>query len=148
MAEDNPKIHEGGRFCKGNHVGRPFPKGVSGNPNGRPKGDVCLTTLIKRKLKEMATVTDKSGQKRLIKYGDLMAESLIQNAIKGNGTAIKEILARIDGPIPTELTGADGAPLFPNKPDLSGYTTEELKQLQAIHESAESRRDNGGTGEA
>ena len=70
----------------------PWKPGESGNPKGRPKGFISVTSAIKRMLKEIAP---NDSKERL--YGNLLAESLIVNAIKGNGPAIKEIMNRVDG---------------------------------------------------
>ncbi len=81
---------------------KPFKPGESGNPKGKKPGTLNITTIIKKKLKEVAP-TDKAGRK----YINLLAESLILNAMKGNGTAIKSILDRVDGVVAEEqnLTG-------------------------------------------
>ena len=50
-----------------------------------------------------------------------------------------------NAPEKKELTGKDGAPLFPED-DLAGYTDEELRAMRAIHEAAESRRGKEGAG--
>lgn len=54
-----------------------------------------------------------------------------------------------DAPVKTEHTGKDGGPIVTKQegPDLSGYTTEELLEMQAIHERANARRDQEGTSE-
>jgi len=72
---------------------RGWQKGQSGNPKGRPKGDICLTTHIKRVLAEVCEDPKADGRT----YAELFARALIANAIKGNGPAIKEILNRVDG---------------------------------------------------
>lgn len=72
--------------------------GQSGNPKGKKPGTLSVTTILKKKLKEAAP-KDKEGRK----YINLLAESLILNAMKGNGTAIKEVLNRVDGIVKDEL---------------------------------------------
>jgi phage terminase small subunit len=54
-----------------------------------------------------------------------------------------------DAPVKTEHTGKDGGPIVTKQegPDLSGYTTEELLEMQAIHERANARRDSDRTSE-
>jgi hypothetical protein len=70
---------ERGRFLPGN----------SGNtPGGRPKGSVSITRLMREALEE-------SGEKEAKR----LAKAILRNAAKGNSTAIKEVLDRIDGPV-------------------------------------------------
>jgi hypothetical protein len=46
-----------------------------------------------------------------------------------------------------EITGKDGGPIqTEQKTDLSNYTTDELMQIRTIHEAAEQRRSQQGTG--
>jgi len=82
-----------------------FAKGHSGNLNGRGKGTVNLMSAVKRLLREPCP-RDKERRR----YADLMAESLCINFIKGNGTVIKELLGRLEGPLAEVLegTGAKG----------------------------------------
>ncbi len=84
---------------------RPWKPGQSGNPAGRKRGSVSITSAIKRVLSEPLP---KDEKRRLV---DLFAADLVEAARKGNGTAIREILARIDGPIATVHEGGD-----PDKP--------------------------------
>lgn len=83
-------------------------KGQSGNPKGRKPGSINITNIIKRKLKEVAP-----GDPKGRKYLELVAESLILNTIKGNGTAIKQIMDRVDGVIADkhEHSGPNGGPI-------------------------------------
>jgi len=75
---------------------RPWKPGESGNPKGRGKGRVNLTTAIKRILLEV----DPNDPERRTR-ADELARAIIDLAAKGNGPAIREVFARIDGPIPT-----------------------------------------------
>jgi len=74
--------------------GNPNPnwvKGVSGNPNGRPKGTFSFIPLLKKALKERYLNTDK-------KTAEVVVERLIDEAIKqGNVKAMQELMDRIDG---------------------------------------------------
>ncbi len=76
---------------------KPFKPGQSGNPAGKKRGTISIASHIKRKLKEIA-----ESDKEQRKYIDILAESLIINAIKGNGTAIREVLNRVDGLVQPE----------------------------------------------
>jgi len=82
-------------------VGVPFVKGQSGNPLGRPKDSFSITRLIREALEAQ----DEKQAKQL-------AQALILNAAKGNGTAIKEIMSRIDGVIPTKTDHTNNGEAF------------------------------------
>jgi len=71
--------------------GRPFKKGQSGNPKGRPKGSISITTEIKKKLKELP-----EGQKRT--YLELLIARILKMAVvDGNDKMIKSIWNYVDG---------------------------------------------------
>jgi len=69
-----------------------FPKGVSGNPNGRPPGSgLSLTTEIKRKLAEVPNGSKASNIEMLI-------DKIFSMALKEkNEQIIKQIWAYVDG---------------------------------------------------
>ena len=84
----------------------PWTPGTSGNPRGRRRGSVNITSAMKRVLRE---VVAEHPEKRT--RAEELARALIDLAATGNTQAIKEILARVDGPVPTVLEGGD-----PEKP--------------------------------
>lgn len=99
---------------EGNNHGRPLPpterrwkKGVSGNPQGRPKKQDSLTNLLKE---EIAKICPADREKRTWK--ELIVRATLQLAMKGNATALKEVWERLDGKtLQTEklqLGGTDG----------------------------------------
>lgn len=57
-------------------------KGVSGNPNGRPKKGATLADLLDQRLDKAAFV-----------------DAVIALALKGNARCIAEIFQRLDGPV-------------------------------------------------
>lgn len=76
------------RDAKGRWVkGRPNPRG------GRPKGSYSLVRLWKEKLSK-----DPDRAERL-------AEAILRAAEEGNGTAIKQVLDRLDGPVTEKTEG-------------------------------------------
>ena len=79
-------------------IGRPFPKGKSGNPNGRPRGSMGLTTLLRVLLKELPEGGDKT-------YAELVAKRLILNAMAGKEKSIGMLLDRADGKVAEEWKG-------------------------------------------
>jgi hypothetical protein len=75
-----------------------FTKGKSGNPGGRPKAEVCLTTLLRAALAEK-DVDGKRTKARAV------VDALLAEAIDGNAKAIEQVFDRIDGilqPVKTE----------------------------------------------
>ena len=73
-------------------VGRPWEKGQSGNPAGRPPGSVSITAEIKRKLQEVPEGQQKS-------YLELLINRILKQAVvDGNEQMIKQIWSYIDGP--------------------------------------------------
>lgn len=72
-----------------------FPKGVSGNPNGRPKREWTWAGLIEDAMEEQ----DETG----IPYKKTVTRKLRQLAKAGDITAIKEVMNRMDG-MPTQQT--------------------------------------------
>ncbi len=70
-----------GRIQPGEVVGRPFPKGVSGNPGGRYQTDHQLITALE-------AAVDK----------DALADKVVELAMAGDVTLIKYIYDRLAGP--------------------------------------------------
>src|SRR5271166_462027 len=69
---------------------RPWVKGVSGNPGGRPKTKP-LTSEIERLLEQKAP----KGKGRT--WAAVIAEGLVKRAAKGDVRAIAEIANRVEG---------------------------------------------------
>jgi hypothetical protein len=67
---------------------KPFPKGVSGNPSGRPKN--VLSKAIRKKLEEVEEGHDKSVAERI-------TDKLAELALSGNIEAIKLLGDRSEG---------------------------------------------------
>lgn len=70
---------------------KPWPKGVSGNPAGRPKG-LTLTDCYRRALSRPAP-GDADGRT----MADLLAEAIVQKATEGDVAAAREIADRLEG---------------------------------------------------
>ncbi len=86
---------------------KPFPKGVSGNPGGRPK-KLPVTDVILRKLDQKCT-QDKAGRT----WAELIVVALLGRAVKGDVKAIAELIDRAEGKAKqrNELSGPDGGPI-------------------------------------
>lgn len=86
---------------KSSHSGR-WPKGVSGNPNGRPsrKNVVAALDRAEARLAMKLGVTPMDIQ-------DQIAGAHIDRCLAGDMTAVKEYYDRRDGKVPTPIGGAD-----------------------------------------
>jgi hypothetical protein len=73
----------------------PFKSGAewTGNAGGRPKG-------FRRLLRELMTKRELCGQEvpRGMTVEEALAEAVVMHAIKGNATALTQVLDRYDGP--------------------------------------------------
>lgn len=69
---------------------KPFPKGVSGNPKGRPKS-ITLSEALRRVLGEAMPSEPEST------YADTIARVLCEEATRGNVAAAREIADRTEG---------------------------------------------------
>ena len=74
--------------------GRPFQPGQSGNPGGRPKGSKSLRNLLVEALRKRAK-DGKGGEKE---FYDVLVESIVVNAAKGNAALVKLIFDYHEGP--------------------------------------------------
>jgi hypothetical protein len=72
--------------------------GTSGNPNGRPKGSVSLTTLIRRALDGSKLGAESTPDGRTV--AEWLVDNMISHAMKGNAACMKEIMDRVEGKIP------------------------------------------------
>lgn len=83
-----------------------FPKGVSGNPAGKPKGTRHMTTKIVEAITAVSEGSIDSEDREIVK-------ALVRKAKDGDIQAIKIIFNYVDGmPIQgIEHTGAGGEPL-------------------------------------
>lgn len=67
----------------------PFPKGVSGNPSGRPKGALSLTSRVRAVLE--ANVTEATD------FADELTKVIMNKALEGDERMIRLIWSYIDG---------------------------------------------------
>jgi hypothetical protein len=93
-----------------------------GGSPGRPKGSGSVTHALRRLLDQ----TDADGRTK----AELLAEALLTRAMEGNGTAIKEIFNRLEGPPQVEE---------PPQLNLAALSLEELKTLERLALKAQGR---------
>jgi hypothetical protein len=79
-----------GKFPTGNKNGKKFPKGVSGNPNGRPR-----LTRLTESLRRLIAETNPHAHEETI--AETIAQTLVTMALAGDIAAIKEIADRTEG---------------------------------------------------
>jgi len=87
-----------------------FKKGQSGNPKGRPKGELCLTTLLKKELERICPHEDINPEKKRT-WKELIVMATMRLAIQGNNTAIGQVWDRSDGKLKQEVSGEAGGPI-------------------------------------
>lgn len=78
------------KFSRGNRIGKQFPKGVSGNPAGRPK----LTKLSDALRLQLAEINPDAPEETI---AEEIAKILIKLAISGDIAAIRECFDRAEG---------------------------------------------------
>ncbi len=80
MSNDNIKDHE-------------FKKGQSGNPNGRPKGSLNRSTIVKKWLSALEQAKNPiSGDSESMSQEDIITLALIKKARKGDTQAYKALM--------------------------------------------------------
>ena len=68
-----------------------FPKGHSPNPKGRPKGAKTVGTMLRGELNEMVTITENGRRRKITKMQTIMKQ-VVNDAVKGDAKARKEVL--------------------------------------------------------
>jgi len=72
-------------------VGRPFKKGQSGNPNGRPKKEVCIPDILRSILHE------EIGEDEKITRLEAILKKVVKMAYEGDHWAIGYLSDRTEG---------------------------------------------------
>lgn len=85
-----------------------FKKGQSGNPKGRPKGAKGVKASLRRELESKITVREGGKEVKLSK-AEVLAKSLMTDALKGDGKARLEILRIDDELFNAGAKASDGA---------------------------------------
>jgi hypothetical protein len=101
---------------------KPFPKGVSGNPKGRPK----LPDLSEAIAKVLAD--EKDGKTAL----EAVLMALRAKAVKGDVRAAQELLDRGFGKSKSNVDITSGGQSLASRPDLSKLSDEELEAFERL----------------
>ena len=83
---------------------KPFQKGQSGNPAGRPKGVPTARTILEKFMSiEQNGINELTGEFENLSVAELMHLAQIKKAKEGDLFAYKEILDRLEGKSQTNL---------------------------------------------
>jgi hypothetical protein len=91
-----------------------FHKGVSGNPQGRPKGTLNKKTILSRTLREKVVITENGKRKRITKR-EALYKQIVNKGVSGDLKAAVEVIKLDsssesqgeDGPMDTGLSESD-----------------------------------------
>jgi hypothetical protein len=81
-----------------------FPKGVSGNPGGRPKGALTNSQLVEAMVAAICEITRKEDRHEAIK-------KFVATGYKARKIRANEILQIIVKALPKEISGPNGGPI-------------------------------------
>lgn len=101
----------------------PFPKGRSGNPKGKPKGTVSITTHLKRLMTAKLSVPELTGSDVKLAAKELIALRLVKDAINGNSHAQDTIIERLEGKV-TQLMEQSATVVTMPKIEINGKPLE------------------------
>lgn len=87
---------------------KPFKKGESGNPNGRPKGRKNFSTLYYEALEHLAKLNDTTADALELE----MHANALKKARAGDFAFYRDTLDRLHGKPAQPLTGAEGGSLI------------------------------------
>lgn len=103
---------------------RPIPPtawkpGVSGNPKGRPKKEICLTTHIKALLENNPELLEE------------LARKWLDQALKGERDARRDLQNRIEGRVPLPIQGRIDGDLEINFSIGKGYESPKALSIES-----------------
>ncbi len=106
---------------------KPFKKGQSGNPNGRPKGSRNRSTIIREWLEVSQKIKNPiTGETEELEQQDIMTLALIKKAREGDVSAFRELMDGAHGKV---LQQIQQETTINEKVDFSNISTEDLERL-------------------
>jgi len=86
-------------------IGKPFEKGLSGNPEGKKKGTLNIKTVLKKVLQiELLMKNPLTEVEEVTNPMDAIACKLVANAMRGDIQSIKEVFERLEGKSQTNVS--------------------------------------------
>jgi Family of unknown function (DUF5681) len=108
-----------------------FKKGVSGNPNGRPKKAPDFDAELIREFKSLITINDNGRRARISKFQGIVKQ-LTNKALTGNISALRIFLAVCQPALERAALSAAQQSSDPRKyDDVKTFTDEELMKIIA-----------------
>lgn len=86
-----------GRFLPGHNIGEKFKPGQSGNPKGRKPNELCITSILRKKLEE----NEGAGYEEIVESILSVLKNLDDRA---SASMLKDIMDRLEGKAPDVLT--------------------------------------------
>jgi hypothetical protein len=135
MADDSNRDYDIGYAKPPKH--NQFAKGQSGNPRGRPRGSLNLTTLLEGALNERVIITENGKRKRITKR-EAILKQLVNRAASGDPKSIQMLLA--------EIRLAEGRQPSAEPMLLDETDREVIRQLfERLHETNQNENENEET---
>ena len=117
-------------FQEGNNLGQKFQPGQSGNPAGKPRGTQHSSTRLRRLLEAVQKAKNPvTKQEEEFTTLEMMDAAMISRAMKGDVSAYRELLDRLEGKVPQAVKHEGGLSITGN---AAAVTDEQAAQLLAM----------------
>lgn len=96
-------------------IGKPFPKGKSGNEAGRPPGRFSLRTLLQKAIEiecnDRVNPLRPEEKPQKMTIGEELVAKWVALGREGSERALKDIFEQMEGKATQPLSGPDGGPV-------------------------------------